>query len=67
MSKYLRIKSGEASFQLVERFDEFKAVGATQYISGLSAKAYMDLKLFEEQQINVLFLIGWLISIVNFI
>ena len=24
MSKYLRIKSGEASFQLVERFDEVK-------------------------------------------
>ena len=24
MSKYLRIKSGEASFQLVERFDEAK-------------------------------------------
>ena len=31
-----------------------KAVEATQYISGLSAKAYMDLKLFEEQKINVL-------------
>ena len=24
MTKYLRIKSGEASFQLVERFDEVK-------------------------------------------
>ena len=24
MSKYLRIKSGEASFQLVERFDDVK-------------------------------------------
>ena len=31
-----------------------KAVGATQYISGISAKAYMDLKLFEQQEIEVL-------------
>jgi hypothetical protein len=32
-----------------------KEVGATEYYSGPSAKAYMDISKFESQQINVFF------------
>ena len=64
---YLNIKTrilraSEINYQHVNYGDNkntnllnlLKTVGATQYVSGLSAKTYMDLNLFEQYNIEVL-------------